>query len=213
MPLADKVIRLRKTAGLSQEQLSEKLNVSRQAVSRWEMGAAMPDAANILQLSRLFGVTADYLLNDEYESDYDLPKIKEVSGDYFKQVSVCFIALEVMILLMQFMAAVILKNAFFVCMSCIPFAALIGGFEYAYRKHATRASVQTALFRGRLYKISAWLGLYFPIRFLTVAVMRLCPRPYSALVLECIVLSLYLGTALLVTLSIEARGLPKEPLA
>ena len=63
--------------GLSQEDLAEKLQVSRQAISRWEMGTAKPDANNILQISKLFRVTTDYLLNDEYESDNDLPKIKE----------------------------------------------------------------------------------------------------------------------------------------
>ena len=78
MRLSEKIVNLRKKNGLSQEDLAEKLNVSRQAVSRWEGGAASPDAANILQLSKLFGVTTDYLLNDEYESDNDLPKVKEV---------------------------------------------------------------------------------------------------------------------------------------
>ena len=73
MKLSDKIVKLRKTNGLSQEDLAEKLNVSRQAISRWEGGSAQPDATNILQLSKLFGVTADYLLNDEYESDDDLP--------------------------------------------------------------------------------------------------------------------------------------------
>ncbi len=69
MKLSDKILALRKKQGISQEELSEKLSVSRQTVSRWEMGSALPDASNILQLSRLFGVTADYLLDDDYESD------------------------------------------------------------------------------------------------------------------------------------------------
>ena len=69
MKLSDKIVRLRKSNGMSQEELADKLGVSRQAISRWEMGTAMPDATNILQLSRLFQVTTDYLLNDEYQSD------------------------------------------------------------------------------------------------------------------------------------------------
>ena len=76
MKLSDKIVGLRKSRGMSQETLAEHLNVSRQAVSRWEMGTAMPDAANILRLSKLFHVTADYLLDDEYQSDSDLPGIK-----------------------------------------------------------------------------------------------------------------------------------------
>lgn len=76
MKLSEKILSLRKQAGLSQEELAEKLNVSRQAVSRWEVGSAQPDASNVLQLSKLFGVTADYLLNDDYESDKDVPAVK-----------------------------------------------------------------------------------------------------------------------------------------
>lgn len=76
MKLNEKILTLRKKQGLSQEELAEKLNVSRQAVSRWEVGSAQPDASNVLQLSKLFGVTADYLLNDEYESDRDVPIVR-----------------------------------------------------------------------------------------------------------------------------------------
>ena len=58
MTLSEKILDLRKQQGRSQENLAEKLGVSRQAVSRWEVGSALPDASNIRQLSRLFGVTA-----------------------------------------------------------------------------------------------------------------------------------------------------------
>lgn len=61
MKLSDKIVRLRKSNGMSQEELADKLGVSRQAISRWEMGTAMPDATNILQLSRLFQVTTGKL--------------------------------------------------------------------------------------------------------------------------------------------------------
>ncbi len=77
MKLSEKILSLRKQSGMSQEELAEKLNVSRQAISRWEVGSAQPDAGNILQLSKLFGVTCDYLLNDDYESDRDVPQIKQ----------------------------------------------------------------------------------------------------------------------------------------
>lgn len=52
-------------AGLSQEALATRLNISRQAVSRWETGEAVPDTEKIVQLSRLFQVSTDYLLLDE----------------------------------------------------------------------------------------------------------------------------------------------------
>lgn len=81
MKLTDKLVKLRKTNGWSQEDLAEKLNVSRQAISRWESGTAQPDASNILNLSKLFGVTADYLLNDEYDSDFDVPVVRQTKSD------------------------------------------------------------------------------------------------------------------------------------
>lgn len=73
MKLSDKLITLRKENGWSQEDFAEKLDVSRQAISRWENGTALPDAQNILQISKLFNVTADYLLNDDYEGETDMP--------------------------------------------------------------------------------------------------------------------------------------------
>ena len=68
MILADKIIRERKRLGLSQEELAEKMNVSRQAVSKWEGNQSIPEIEKILQLSSLFGVTTDYLLKDEIET-------------------------------------------------------------------------------------------------------------------------------------------------
>ena len=67
MILADKITRLRKKNGWSQEELAEKMKVSRQAVSKWEAAQTTPDLEKILQLSNLFGVTTDYLLKDELE--------------------------------------------------------------------------------------------------------------------------------------------------
>ncbi|MBE6578030.1 MAG: helix-turn-helix transcriptional regulator [Ruminococcaceae bacterium] len=69
MILADKIIKLRKKNGWSQEELAEKMNVSRQAVSKWESAQTIPDLEKILQLGRLFGVTTDYLLKDEIEDE------------------------------------------------------------------------------------------------------------------------------------------------
>jgi len=67
MILADKIIRLRKKNGWSQEELAEKMQVSRQAVSKWEGAQAVPDLEKVLMLGSLFGVTTDYLLKDEME--------------------------------------------------------------------------------------------------------------------------------------------------
>ena len=59
--LEQKISDLRKKNGWSQEELSEKMNVSRQSVSKWESGQATPDLDKILQLCDIYGVTTDYL--------------------------------------------------------------------------------------------------------------------------------------------------------
>ena len=65
MTLADKILKLRKEKGLSQEAFAEQLGVSRQSVSKWESGTAVPDTEKILAMSELFGVSTDYLLKNE----------------------------------------------------------------------------------------------------------------------------------------------------
>lgn len=94
MILADKIIRLRKKNGWSQEELAGKMKVSRQAVSKWESAQTTPDLEKILQLSNLFGVTTDYLLKDELEDEEltdsaDVSPIRKVTlaeaNEYLKQ--------------------------------------------------------------------------------------------------------------------------------
>ena len=62
MKFEEKILTLRKQRGLSQEQLAEHVGVSRQSVSKWELGESTPDLANIVRLSEIFGVSTDYLL-------------------------------------------------------------------------------------------------------------------------------------------------------
>ena len=64
MTFSEKLIRLRRREGLSQEALAEVLGVSRQAVSRWEQGTALPDGAKLLPCARYFGVSVDWLLDE-----------------------------------------------------------------------------------------------------------------------------------------------------
>ena len=69
MILADKIILLRKKAGWSQEELANQLGVTRQSVSKWEGAQSVPDMDKVVQMSRLFGVSTDYLLKDELEEE------------------------------------------------------------------------------------------------------------------------------------------------
>lgn len=78
MIFADKLIRLRKRNGWSQEELAEKMSVSRQSVSKWESVQAVPDLEKMVRLSRLFGVSTDYLLKDEVEEEENVEVQEEV---------------------------------------------------------------------------------------------------------------------------------------
>ncbi len=69
MIFADKLIRLRKQRGWSQEELAEHMEVSRQSVTKWESGQSFPDLDRLVTLSRLFGVSTDYLLKEELDFD------------------------------------------------------------------------------------------------------------------------------------------------
>lgn len=64
MQLSEKLTYFRKQKGLTQSDLAEALHVSRQAISRWEVGTAVPSTDNLKVLSTLYGVPIDYLLND-----------------------------------------------------------------------------------------------------------------------------------------------------
>ena len=71
MILADKVMTLRKKNGWSQEELAEKLNISRQSVSKWESGATIPELDKLIAMSKLFGTSVGSLLGIEEEGGPD----------------------------------------------------------------------------------------------------------------------------------------------
>lgn len=89
MILAEKIMEERKKNGWSQEELAEKLSVSRQAVSKWESAQSIPDLQRVIQLSELFGVSTDYLLKDECESSQVIEGVEPSDKDFpLKKISV-----------------------------------------------------------------------------------------------------------------------------
>lgn len=79
MIFSEKVSELRKKNGWSQEELAEKLGVSRQAVSKWESASSIPDVDKIMKLSQIFSVSTDFLLNEQAEPDnaFELADLRE----------------------------------------------------------------------------------------------------------------------------------------
>ncbi|MBE5959073.1 MAG: helix-turn-helix transcriptional regulator [Lachnospiraceae bacterium] len=129
MILADKIIDLRKKNGWSQEELAEKLGVSRQSVSKWESAMSIPDMGRIVEMSNIFGVSTDYLLKDEIEAatpDSDTiekqkdelePPARRVSmeeaNNYLEAIRECSgkIALGVMLCILSPILLIVLASA------------------------------------------------------------------------------------------------------
>ena len=81
MTMGEKILNMRKARGWNQEELAERISVTRQAVSRWESGSAKPDADKIIAICDLFGVSADYLLRDQYSGEGSSLKTEKVVLD------------------------------------------------------------------------------------------------------------------------------------
>ena len=94
MNLAGKILYCRKKAGLSQEALAEKLGVSRQAVSKWETGDAVPELSKLVLLAKAFDVTTDWLLSEsepepEESPEPEIPPVPETpaqSGNWVESI-------------------------------------------------------------------------------------------------------------------------------
>lgn len=87
MIFADKLIDLRKKNGWSQEELAEKLEVSRQTISKWEGALSMPDLGRMLKIAQVFGVTTDYLIKDEQELAPCTAEVEEEDRAQIRRVS------------------------------------------------------------------------------------------------------------------------------
>ena len=124
MILADKIINLRKKNAWSQEELAEKLGVSRQSISKYEGAQSIPDMDKILKLSKIFGVTTDYLIKDDIEDldfldeEYEESKTRKVSmemaNEYLnlKEISAKNFALGVSLCIISPILLIIFSQAY-----------------------------------------------------------------------------------------------------
>ena len=98
--LSDKLYKLRKDSGIYQEQLAEQLGVSRQAVSKWESGAAIPESDKLIAISNYFGVSVDYLLKDDEENRIKITSNKsdEEKAKMIIGIMTCIVGISAMIL-------------------------------------------------------------------------------------------------------------------
>ena len=97
--LSEKLYKLRKNSGLSQEQLAEKLSVSRQAISKWESGTAVPESEKLVTISNYFGVSVDYLLkDDEEDKGKDTDSIVEEKPKMIAGIIICIAGIVSMVI-------------------------------------------------------------------------------------------------------------------
>ena len=82
---ANRLCDLRKKHGLSQEELAEKLGVSRQAISKWERSESSPDTDNLIELSKIYGISLDELLNGDEETLDEIKENKESNKDFIAE--------------------------------------------------------------------------------------------------------------------------------
>ena len=101
MDFSEKLTALRKQEGLSQEQLADRLGVTRQSVSKWESGAAFPELIKLISLSEIFGVSVDYLVKDyleepeqKAEESTDTARLEQKVDDLTRYVKGTFYAYD-----------------------------------------------------------------------------------------------------------------------
>ena len=79
MDIGKRILELRNNAGLTQESLAEKINISRQSVAKWERNESIPDVERLVELSQIFGISIDFLIKGKNEySKYDNSEIKDL---------------------------------------------------------------------------------------------------------------------------------------
>lgn len=105
MDISERLQELRKKEGYSQEQVAEMLGLSRQAVSKWESGQGKPEIDNIIKLTEIYRVSADYILSGTEKVSQPAPKKKELSHEYKVAIGIIAIIAATAIVTVLFITA------------------------------------------------------------------------------------------------------------
>lgn len=212
MTFGEKLQLLRKGRGWSQERLAEEIPISRQAVSKWESGAAMPDTENVVRISQLFSVSTDYLLHDDFTGDGDIPAVKRREEELQKARNrdtgmMILVGLMAMGLFWQLAGALIYQNHLIVLLGMTAHITLIITFEAIFRRYQgdAEARVQRLLF----WQLTVWLVSLFPCSAVTRVFWSYWPRPHLQLWETLSPLLLYLPLCLAVTLVLQRKKASK----
>lgn len=105
MDISERLQELRKKEGYSQEQVAEMLGLSRQAISKWESGQGKPEIDNVIKLTEIYHVSADYILLGTEKVSVPVPKKKELSQEYKKAIGIIAIIAATAIVTVLFITA------------------------------------------------------------------------------------------------------------
>lgn len=191
MTFGQKLQLLRRERDWTQEQLAERIHISRQAVSKWEADAALPDTENVVRLSRLFGVTTDFLLLNEADAQPEpaqAPAAEEPSQSQRMAFAFCLAGLGLG-LIWALIACLVNKSIVMAAVAFMVQAVSLAVFEALYRREKAKPGARRV--RARFYQIALWLAAYLPARVLSVTFWRFYPRPYHALLPELTALAVY----------------------
>lgn len=186
--LGEKIVQLRKEARLSQEQLAMQLNVSRQAISKWELGDAVPDTEHVIRLAEVFNVSIDSLLRDnlKYES--------MSQGKWFP----ILIGAMVIGLIVSFMMWVTFQSFMLVTIGLVIQIVTLVLFCVFYEKLTCK----------EIYWVkvsSVWLMLPFIIKYLVDQVMMFYPKARPAIFDSMLVAVIYLLICLGATIILKKK--------
>ena len=212
MTFGEKLQQLRRRQGWSQEELAARIPISRQAVSKWESGAALPDTENVLAISRLFGVSTDYLLHDEYAGDQDIPAVKDREAAMKKRrnretAMMVLIGIQALGLFWQLAGSLIYQSHLIPLLGMTAHIMTIIGFEAGFRREQRLADEEALSYRRTFYRVGVWLVSLFPCAAATRVFWSFYPRPHYELTERLSPLLLYLPLCLAVTLLLR----PKRP--
>lgn len=161
MTFGEKLQALRRERGWSQEDLASEIPISRQAVSKWESSAAVPDTENVLRLSDIFGVSTDYLLREELTGDGDLPAVKRREAELREEkdrtvTMIVLVAVLALAFFWQVFGSLVYQNHLIVLLGMTAHIVTIVVFEAMYQRH--RGTDGAKQWRRQFYQISVWLS-------------------------------------------------------
>lgn len=208
MTFGEKLQLLRKGRGWSQERLAEEIPISRQAVSKWESGAAMPDTENVVRISQLFEVSADYLLHDDFTGDGDIPAVKRREEELQKARNretgmMVLVGLMAMGLFWQLVGALIYQNHLIVLLGMTGHIVILITFEAMFRRYRGEAEAREQ--RLLFWQLAVWFVSLFPCSAVIRIFLSFWPRPYLHIWDFLSPFLLYLPLCLAVTLLLRKR--------